>query len=127
MAAVLIVDDSRTSRKMMRNMVEAAGFTVADEAVNGQEGIDKYKELKPDLVTMDITMPVLDGVESMKGILEFDPKAKVVMVTAVGQQNKVIQCIKDGAFDYITKPYEQAQVEKQDIVVKVFCVSPCRN
>ncbi len=112
MAAVLIVDDSRTSRKMMRNMVEAAGFTVADEAVNGREGIDKYKELKPDLVTMDITMPILDGVESMKGILEFDPKAKVVMVTAVGQQNKVIQCIKDGAFDYITKPYEPAQVEK---------------
>ncbi len=112
MAGVLIVDDSRTSRKMLRTIIEEAGYTVAGEAVNGQEGIDKYKELSPDLVTMDITMPVLDGIESMKEIIAINPDAKVLMVTAVGQKNKVIQCIKDGAFDYVTKPYETGEVEK---------------
>ena len=111
MAKILIVDDSRTSRKMLRNILESNGHEIIDEAVNGQEGVQKFQALKPDVVTLDITMPVVDGVEALKMIKALDPESKVVMVTAAGQKNKMIECIKAGANEFLTKPFEQ-----QDIV-----------
>ena len=105
MAKILIVDDSRTSRKMLRNILESNGHEIIDEAVNGQEGVQKFQALKPDVVTLDITMPVVDGVEALKMIKALDPESKVVMVTAAGQKNKMIECIKAGANEFLTKPY----------------------
>jgi len=110
MATILIIDDSRTSRKMLRDMLEKEGHTIVDEAVNGEEGITKYKELRPDIVTMDITMPVLDGIESLKLIMEENSSAKVIMVTAAGQKNKMVDAVKFGASEFIAKPFEQDQI-----------------
>ena len=110
MAKILIVDDSRTSRKMLRNILESNGHEIIDEAVNGQEGVQKFQALKPDVVTLDITMPVVDGVEALKMIKALDPESKVVIVTAAGQKNKMIECIKAGANEFLTKPFEQQEI-----------------
>lgn len=110
MAKILIVDDSRTSRKMLRNILESNGHEIIDEAVNGQEGVQKFQALKPDVVTLDVTMPVVDGVEALKMIKALDPESKVVMVTAAGQKNKMIECIKAGANEFLTKPFEQQEI-----------------
>ena len=110
MAKILIVDDSRTSRKMLRNILESNGHEIIDEAVNGQEGVQKFQALKPDVVTLDITVPVVDGVEALKMIKALDPESKVVMVTAAGQKNKMIECIKAGANEFLTKPFEQQEI-----------------
>ena len=110
MAKILIVDDSRTSRKMLRNILESNGHEIIDEAVNGQEGVQKFQALKPDVVTLDITMPVVDGVEALKMIKALDPESKVVMVTAAGQKNKMIECIKAVANEFLTKPFEQQEI-----------------
>ena len=110
MAKILIVDDSRTSRKMLRNILESNGHEIIDEAVNGQEGVQKFQALQPDVVTLDITMPVVDGVEALKMIKALDPESKVVMVTAAGQKNKMIECIKAGANEFLTKPFEQQEI-----------------
>ena len=110
MAKILIVDDSRTSRKMLRNILESNGHEIIDEAVNGQEGVQKFQALKPDVVTLDITMPVVDGVEALKMIKALDPESKVVMVTAAGRKNKMIECIKAGANEFLTKPFEQQEI-----------------
>ncbi len=117
MGKVLIVDDSRTSRKMLRTIIEEAGHSVVGEAVNGEEGVRLYKELSPDAVTMDITMPVMDGMEAMREILAEDEEAKIIMVTAVGQKHKVVEAIRDGACDYVIKPYSASDVS--DVVKKV--------
>ncbi|WMC92963.1 response regulator [Kineothrix sp. MB12-C1] len=106
MANILIVDDSRTSRKILREVLEGAGHTVVGEASNGEEGIALYKELKPDLVTLDITMPVMNGLEALEGIRNEDKEAKIVMITAAGQKEKMVKAIKEGASDFITKPFE---------------------
>lgn len=110
MASILIVDDSRTSRKVLKNLLETDGHTIVGEAVDGAEGVAKYKELKPDAVTMDITMPIMDGIEAVKHIMDFDPEAKVVMVTAAGQKSKMVEAIKNGAVDFLTKPFEPEQI-----------------
>lgn len=117
MAKILIVDDSRTSRKMLRNILESNGHEIIDEAVNGQEGVQKFQALKPDVVTLDITMPVVDGVEALKMIKALDPESKVVMVTAAGQKNKMIECIKAGANEFLTKPFEQQEIV--DVINKI--------
>ena len=117
MAKILIVDDSRTSRKMLRNILESNGHEIIDEAVNGQEGVQKFQALKPDVVTLDITMPVVDGVEALKMIKALDPESKVVMVTAAGQKNKMIECIKAGANEFLTKPFEQQEIA--DVINKM--------
>lgn len=106
MARVLIVDDSKTSRKFLRSMIEEGDNEIVGEAVNGQEGIDKYKELKPDVVTMDITMPVMDGINALEKILEFDADAKIIIVTAAGQKSNVVEALKKGAADFVQKPFE---------------------
>lgn len=110
MAKILIVDDSRTSRKVLRGILEEAGHEIVDEAVNGQEGVQKFQSAKPDLVTMDITMPVLDGMEALKMIKAFKADSKVVMVTAAGQKNKMIDCIKLGADEFLTKPFDKTEI-----------------
>ena len=104
MANILIVDDSRTSRRILKGIIEEAGH--AGEAVNGQDGYDKYVELKPDLVTMDITMPVMNGVESLKKIKADFPDAKVVMVSAAGQQHNMVEAVQSGAAEFIAKPFD---------------------
>lgn len=111
MATVLIVDDSRTSRRMLRELIEKMGHTVIGEAVNGEDGFLKYKELNPDLVTLDITMPKLDGIEALQLIRKYNPEANAVMITAAGQRDKMVQAVKYGAAEFITKPYEQDEVE----------------
>ncbi len=110
MANILIVDDSRTSRKILRGILEENGHVIVDEATNGQEGVQKFQACKPDVVTMDITMPVLDGMEALKMIKAFNSNAKVIMVTAAGQKNKMIDCIKIGADEFLTKPFDKAEI-----------------
>ena len=104
MAKILIVDDSRTSRRMLKNILENSGQEIIGEASNGQEGFE------PDIITMDITMPVLDGLGTLRKIMEHDPEAKVVMITAAGQKGKMVEAIKLGASEFIQKPYEPAQI-----------------
>lgn len=110
MAKVLIVDDSRTSRKILRGLLEGAGYEIVGEAVNGDEGYLKYQELKPDVVTMDITMPTTDGIQSLQLIRHYDKEACVVMITAAGQKEKMMQALKEGAAEFITKPFDKEDV-----------------
>ena len=111
MAKILIVDDSRTSRKILREILEDAGHTIIDEA-DGEDGYIKYQELKPDVVTLDITMPKLDGIEALQLIRKFDENAKAIMITAAGQKDKMVRAVKYGAAEFITKPYEASDVLK---------------
>lgn len=106
MANILIVDDSRTSRKMLRNLLEENGHVVVGEAKDGQEGVDMAKELNPDVITLDITMPVLDGIGALELIKQDNPNAKVIMVTAAGQKDKIVKAVKLGASEFVSKPYE---------------------
>ena len=110
MAKILIIDDSRTSRRMLKEVLIEAGHEVVGEASNGEEGILMYRETKPDAVTMDITMPVMNGLEALACIKKEDEKAKIIMVTAAGQKEKMVQAIKDGADDFIAKPFDPEQV-----------------
>ncbi len=112
MASILIVDDSRTSRKILKGILESEGYEVVGEATNGQEGYERYVELKPDVVTMDITMPVLDGIEALKKIKGEYPDAKVVMVTAAGQKTKMVEAVQNGANEFVSKPFEAEQLKK---------------
>lgn len=119
MSKVLIVDDSRTSRKILKGILEGAGHEVVGEAVDGQDGVEKYKELSPEVVTLDITMPVLDGLGSLAEIKKADPNARVIMVTAAGQQTKMVEAIKLGAAEFVTKPFEPDVIlEMVDKVMK---------
>lgn len=111
MAKILIVDDSRTSRKILKAILESEGYEVIGEATNGLEGYDRYVELRPDIVTMDITMPVLDGIESLKKIKSGYPDAKVVMVTAAGQKTKMVEAVQNGASEFVSKPFETQQLK----------------
>ncbi len=112
MAKILIVDDSRTSRRILRGILEADGHTIICEAVNGQEGYDMYIEHKPDLVTMDITMPVMSGVEALKKIKAEFPDAKVVMISAAGQQHNMIEAVQSGASEFIAKPFDADEIKR---------------
>lgn len=106
MAKILIVDDSKTSRKFLRNMLEQAGHEIVAEAVNGAEGVEKFRIYRPDITTMDITMPVFCGIDAVKDIIEIDPDAKIIMVTAAGQKANMIEALKKGAADFIQKPFD---------------------
>ena len=107
---VLIVDDAAFMRMMLRDILSKNGFDVVGEADNGKVAVQMYKELKPDVVTMDITMPEMDGIAAVKEIKAGDPAAKVVMVSAMGQQAMVIEAIRSGAADFIVKPFQPDRV-----------------
>ncbi|MDD6034653.1 MAG: response regulator [Lachnospiraceae bacterium] len=109
---VLVVDDSKTSRKMLKDSLTRMGLEVVGEAVNGEDGFLKYKELKPDIVTMDITMPVMNGLESLLLIKHENADAKVVMITAAGQKSNLMQAVKAGAEEFLTKPLEEEEIHR---------------
>lgn len=110
MATVLIVDDAAFMRLMLRKIIIVAGHDVIGEAGDGDTAIELYRELDPDLTTLDITMPGKDGIEVLREILTFDPEARVVMCSALGQQSKVVESMKIGALDFVEKPFEADRV-----------------
>jgi len=112
MANILLVDDSKTSRKILKTILEDAGHTIVAEASNGEEGVDLFIEKKPDVVTLDITMPVMDGIEALKQMKLMDKNAKIIMVSAASQKSKMLEAIKYGATDFIAKPFEPEQIVK---------------
>lgn len=112
MTKVLVVDDASFIRVSLKMMLERNGFEVVGEAENGFAAVRKYSELKPDLVTMDITMPEMDGVTALKQIVEKDPTAKVVMISAMGQESTVKEAVIAGAVGFIVKPFKEEQVIK---------------
>lgn len=112
MKRVLIVDDAAFMRLNLKNIIEEMGFKIIAEAENGKEGVEKYKEYKPDLVTMDITMPEMDGISATREIKNFDQSAQVLVCSAMGQQSLVIEAIEAGAKDFIVKPFERNRIKK---------------
>jgi two-component system chemotaxis response regulator CheY len=107
---MLIVDDALIMRKRIRSIAEEAGWEVVGEATNGVEAIGLFQREAPDLVTLDIVMPKMDGVTTLKQIMAADPKARVVMVSAVDQKTKLRECIQLGAVDFIVKPFEKLRL-----------------
>ncbi len=107
---VLVVDDAAFMRMMIKDILSKNGYEIIGEAENGLKAIEKYQELRPDLTTMDITMPELDGISAVKQIKKIDPAAKVIMCSAMGQQAMVIEAIQSGARDFIVKPFQPDRV-----------------
>jgi len=107
---VLVVDDTKFMRAILRNILKKKELEVVGEAVNGKDAVDKYQQLKPDLVTMDIIMPEMDGIEAVKKIIAVDPEAKILMCSAMGQQALVIEAIQAGAKDFVIKPFQPTRV-----------------
>jgi len=107
---ILITDEALFMRVTLKNILTQNGFEVVGEAANGREAVELYSSLKPDLVTMDITMPEMDGLEALKQIRASDPQAKVVMCTAMGQKNMVVEAVQNGAKDFIVKPFQPERV-----------------
>ncbi len=114
MKRVMIVDDAAFMRISIKNILTKNGYEVCGEAENGAVAITKYKETMPDIVTMDITMPEMDGLASIKQILAFNPKANVIMVSAMGQESMVREAILSGAKGFIVKPF------KEDVILSAF-------
>mgnify|MGYP002701593325 CR=1 FL=1 len=110
MANVLLVDDAAFMRMTIRKMIEEDGYTIVGEAGNGVEAVQKYMDIRPDVVMLDITMPEMNGVDALKRIKEFDPNAKVIMCSAMGQQVMVAQAIQCGAKDFIVKPFQKDRI-----------------
>ncbi|MBU7005340.1 response regulator [Phosphitispora fastidiosa] len=109
MATVLVVDDAAFMRMRVAKLLKENGYNV-EEAENGQVAVEKYAQIKPDMVLMDITMPVMDGLAALAEITRYDPGAKIVMCSALGQQNTVMAAIKAGAKDFIVKPYQPDKI-----------------
>jgi two-component system chemotaxis response regulator CheY len=114
---ILIADDALFMRNMLREIFVKAGFQVVGEAVNGVEAVERYHELRPDLVTMDIVMPLKSGIEALEQITREDPDARVVMCSALGQEALVIEAVQAGAKDFIVKPFKEERV--LDVVRRV--------
>lgn len=107
---ILIVDDMLFMRTALRKILETNGYEIVGEAENGLDGVDKYKRLLPDIVTMDITMPDMDGLQALSKIKQINPDAKVVMVSAMGQEKNIFEAIKLGAKNFIVKPFKAEKV-----------------
>lgn len=107
---VLVVDDAAFMRMMIKDILRKGGYEVVGEAEDGAKAIEKYKELNPDLVTMDITMPDMDGIQAVKEIRKIDPNAIIIMCSAMGQQAMVIDAIQAGARDFVVKPFQPDRV-----------------
>jgi two-component system chemotaxis response regulator CheY len=109
-ARILVVDDAQFMRMMLKNILSGAGYEVAGEGENGVQAIEKYKDLRPDLVIMDMIMPEMGGIDAVREIVKLDPAAKVLMCSAMGQQALVVEAIQVGAKDFIVKPFQPAGV-----------------
>lgn len=107
--SILVVDDAAFMRMMIRDILAKEGYAI-HEAVNGRDAIEKFHEVGPDLVTMDITMPELDGISALKEIRKSAPDARVLMVSAMGQQKMIVEALEAGAMDFLVKPFQPAKV-----------------
>lgn len=107
---VLIADDAAFMRMLLKGILENGGYEVVGTAVNGVDAVEKFKELRPNVVTMDITMPDMDGLSAVKQIMAIDPTATIIMVSAMGQQAMVVDAMKSGVKDFIVKPFDAPQV-----------------
>ena len=112
MKRVLVVDDAAFMRLSLKTILERNGYEVIGEAVNGNDAIEKFKILKPDIVTMDITMPDLDGIQALNEIIKFDPKANIIMLSAMGQEPKIREAVILGAKGFIIKPFKEEYLLK---------------
>lgn len=110
MARVLVVDDAVFMRKVVSDALAKGGHEVVGEAANGEEAVQRFQDLKPEVTTLDITMPVKDGLAALREIVALDPGARVVMCSALGQESKVLEAIKAGAKDFIVKPFQPDRV-----------------
>lgn len=110
MAKIMVVDDAAFMRMMLKDILSKGGYEVVGEAENGLKAVDRYKDLTPDLVLMDITMPELDGIGAVKRIKEVDANAKIIMCSAMGQQAMVLESIQAGARDFIVKPFQADRI-----------------
>jgi two-component system chemotaxis response regulator CheY len=110
MARVLVVDDAAFMRKMVSDALTGGGHEIVGEAANGAEAVQRFQELRPDVMTLDITMPEKDGLSALREIIAVDPGAKVVMCSALGQESKVLESIKLGAKDFVVKPFQADRV-----------------
>jgi two-component system chemotaxis response regulator CheY len=110
MARVLVVDDAAFMRKVVSDALSKGGHEVIGEASNGVEAIARYQELQPELMTLDITMPEMDGLAALKEIMAMDPRARIIMCSALGQESKVLEAIKSGAKDFVVKPFKVERV-----------------
>ena len=109
-AKILVVDDAQFMRMMLKNILSGAGYEIVGEGENGVQAIEKYKDLKPDLVVMDMIMPEMGGIDAVREIVKLDPGARVLMCSAMGQQALVVEAIQVGARDFIVKPFQPAGV-----------------
>lgn len=108
---VLVVDDASFMRMMLKKILSSkCACEVVGEADNGRVALEKYRELKPDMVTMDITMPEMDGLEALKAIRAEDPNAKIIMCSAMGQKHMVVEAVQNGAKDFIVKPFDENKI-----------------
>jgi len=110
MARVLVVDDAAFMRKLLSDALSSGGHDVVGEAGNGIEAVERWQELKPELTTLDITMPEKDGLAALAEIMSLDPSAKVIMCSALGQEGKVLEAVKLGAKDFVVKPFQPPRV-----------------
>jgi two-component system chemotaxis response regulator CheY len=110
MARVLVVDDAAFMRKMVSDALSGGGHEIVGEAANGSEAVQRFQELRPDVMTLDITMPEKDGLTALREIIAVDPGAKVIMCSALGQESKVLESIKLGAKDFVVKPFQAERV-----------------
>jgi two-component system chemotaxis response regulator CheY len=106
---ILVVDDAAFMRMMIRDILTKEGYVI-HEAVNGRDAIEKYKEVRPDLVTMDITMPEVSGLDALRHIKSHHPEARILMVSAMGQQKMIVEALESGAMDFLVKPFQPAKV-----------------
>jgi two-component system chemotaxis response regulator CheY len=118
---ILVVDDAVFMRMMVRDILGREGYVI-HEAVNGRDAVEKFEEIRPDLVTMDITMPEMDGVAALKAIRAVHPDARILMVSAMGQQNLIIEALVEGAIDFLIKPFQPTKV--LETVKKCLQVNP---
>jgi two-component system chemotaxis response regulator CheY len=107
---ILVVDDAAFMRATLKDILGRNGYEVVGEARNGAEALTRYAELKPGLVTMDIVMPEVSGIEAVRRIVELDPQARIIMCSAMGQQSLVVEAIQAGARDFVIKPFQAARV-----------------
>lgn len=109
-ARVMVVDDAIFMRKMLSDILKEGGYEIVAEAANGKESVEQYSKTKPDIVTMDIIMPEMSGIDAVKEIIDKDKNAKILMVSAMGQQQLVVEAIQAGAKDFVVKPFESSRV-----------------